>query len=575
MDKLSINSEKNQELLRRLLHDPETVDFIVQKNSFTESILQNHEVAIAYILNGRYAIAYATQQVYNEVRHSLGTGSASFNSIVLGLLGKASLQGSGIVQVQEQPFLNLKGQNVLVGFVDTGIDYTLDVFKYEDGTSKIAYIYDQSETGPPPEDYYIGVEYTNEQINEALQSDNPASVVPHTDESGHGTFLASVAAGREVGDFLGAAPDAEIIMVKLRKARPYYLNLFSVPPEQEFAYESSAIMLGVDYILSRARMLKKPVAICLGLGSNFGSHDAYTLFEEYLSDISGLPGVCLCIAAGNESQAKHHTEGTISAQGETQNIDIKVGENAGDFLVGVWTNVSDRVSVAVRSPTGEFVPRVPPIAGRTSETKLKLEDAAVQIAYFFPFEGTGSQLSAVRIINATQGIWTITVFGDLILDGTYHSWLPLTGFVSPNVEFLSTNPNFTVTVPATMNGAIVCGAYNYRTNSLYSATSWGPSRTGELAPDLVAPGVNISGYFPYGLGAMDGTSVAAAITAGASALLLQWGLVRGNDPTISSYQIRAYLIRGCNRSENMVYPNNRWGYGSLNLLNSFQLMRET
>ena len=150
----------------------------------------------------------------------------------------------------------------------------------------------------------------------------------------------------------------------------------------------------------------------------------------------------------------------------------------------------------------------------------------------------------------------------------------MTGFISPTVEFLAANPNYTITVPASLTGGIVCGAYNFRTDSLYPMSSWGPTRVGGLATDLVAPGVDVTGYFPGGQGMMSGTSIAAAITTGASALMLQWGIVRGNDIALSTYQIRAYLIRGCNRDENMVYPNNRWGYGRLNLFRSFQLMRE-
>lgn len=250
-----------------------------------------------------------------------------------------------------------------MGIVDTGIDYTLDTFRYEDGTSKIISIYDQTAEGEPPPGYYMGVEYTNEQINAALASDNPLEIVPVSDPSGHGTFLASIAAGREDNGFVGAAPDAELIVVKLRKARPYYLDLFSVPAEQENAFESNAIILGIDYILNRAFALGKPVAICIGLGSNFGTHTSFSIFEEYLTDISNLAGVCLCIAAGNESQARHHTMGQVSAQAETYDIDIKAGENAGDILVSIWTGVSDRVSVSIRSPTGELVPRIPPRSG--------------------------------------------------------------------------------------------------------------------------------------------------------------------------------------------------------------------
>lgn len=569
-----INSEENQALLKRLINDPAALDFIVRRNAFTENLIQTYEIAVAIVVDGRYLICYTTPDVFDDFAKVLGAGAISSISIVLGTLDRPALEASGITQIHRQPFLDLRGQGVIVGIVDTGIDYTLDVFRYEDGTSKIISIFDQAAVGDPPPGYYIGVEYTREQINAALASDNPFEIVPVNDPTGHGTFLASIAAGREDNGFVGAAPDAELIVVKLRKARPYYLDLFSVPPEQENAFASNAVILGIDYIINRAQALGKPVAICIGLGSNFGTHTSFSIFEEYLTDISNLAGVCLCIAAGNESQARHHTMGRITSAGETYDIDIKAGENAGDIFISIWTGVSDRVSVSIRSPTGELIPRVPPRSGLLNETQLLLERSAVRVTYFFPIEGLGGQLTTVKIIDATAGIWTITIHGDIILDGNFHSWLPMTGFVSPTVEFLAANPNYTITVPAALHGGIVCGAYNYRTASLYALSSWGPTRTEVLAPDLVAPGVDIVGYSPGGKGVMSGTSVAAAITTGASALMLQWGILKGNDPAMSTYQIRAYLIRGCNRDENHTYPNNRWGYGSLNLFRAFELMRE-
>ncbi len=177
--------------------------------------------------------------------------------------------------------------------------------------------------------------------------------------------------------------------------------------------------------------------------------------------------------------------------------------------------------------------------------------------------------------NATPGIWTITVYGDLILDGTFHAWLPITSLASPGVEFLAAIPNYTVTVPSTAIGIISCGAYNITDKSLYPNSSWGPTRTDLMAPDLVAPGVNVGGVFPTGYGTMSGTSAAVAIVAGACALMLQWGIVQGNDIGMSTYKIRAYLIRGCSRSPTLLYPNAQWGYGALDLVQTFNLMRET
>ena len=565
----------NKPSLSEFLNSPNTVDFIVRRSDYFENFLKNTpEIRITYPISNRYLIGYIDKKDLENVREKFGSGYISARPKVLGLLDRQSLEAAGITQVQEQPFLDLRGQGVLIGFVDTGIDYTNEVFKYEDGTSKIQFIFDQTGTGPVPEGLAVGAEYTNAQINEALKADDPYSIVPQKDEVGHGTFLASIAAGREVGDFIGAAPDAELIVVKLKGARPYYRELYLVPSEQQNAYESTAAIVGVDYIIRKAQELGKPVAICIGLGTNLGSHDGFSIFEEYLSGISSLSGTCVCVAAGNESQAKHHTRGILLKSGNEQNIDIKVGDGAGSVYVSILNTASDRLSVAVKSPTGEIVGRVPAKSGTVFQAKLILEKSTVIVEYYFPVEGSSGQSTVVKILNATPGIWTIVVYGDIILDGTYSAYLPITGFVSPNVEFLTPVPNYTVTVPSTAIGPIPVGAYNSLSNSLYSKTSWGPTRIPTLSPSFVAPGVGVGGFYPTGYGTMDGTSVSTAITAGACALMLQWGIVDNNDPSISTYQIRAFLIRGCERDENVVYPNNQWGYGKLNLLNSFNLMRE-
>jgi len=561
--------------IQKFLDSPDTVGFVVRGSDEIDRLIsENPEIIATQTLAGRYVVCYTTVENYPHVLDQLGTSYLSSIALMMGPLGRPGLEAAGILPIQQQPYLSLRGRGVLIGFVDTGIDYTQQVFRYEDGTSKIRYLYDQSITSTPPEGFFIGTEYTNEQINQALQSKNPYDVVPSRDIAGHGTFLASVAAGREVGDFIGAAPEAELIVVKLKKARPYGLRLFAVPKEQENAFSSIAVMIGVEYVLRKAQELERPVVICLGIGTNSGSHDGFSIFEEYLSGVANLSGVCMCIAAGNESQSRHHTKGIVAATGETQNIDVKVGNQPADFFISIWNSVSDKMSVSVTSPTGEYIARIPPKTGNIQTTDLILERSHVRVANYFPLEGSGGQLATVRVLSATPGIWTITMHGDIILDGTFNAWLPMTGFVSPDVEFLAANPYYTVTVPSTATGAISCGAYNSENDSLYLNTSWGPTRIEIMAPDLVAPGVGIQGIYPTGSGTMSGTSAAAAITAGACALMMQWGIVQGNDVSISTHQIRAYLIRGCNRMQTVSYPNPQWGYGTLNLFQSFNLMRE-
>lgn len=564
------------EALKAFINSPDTVDFVIRGSNNLDALLkENPEIVPTQTLAGRYVVCYSNKKDFNQAIEKLGTSYVSTLSIVLGLLDRPDLDAAGILKMQQQPYLDLKGRGVLIGIVDTGIDYTQPVFRYEDGTSKIQYIFDESEIGTPPEDFYIGQEYTNEQINQALKAEDPYTVVPQKDTVGHGTFLASVAAGRESENFVGAAPDAELIIVKLKKARPFYLNLFAVPENQENAFGSTAVMIGVEYIIRKARELDRPVVICLGIGTNFGSHDGFSIFEEYLSGVGNLIGVCVCIAAGNESQARHHTQGRIAAKGASQNIDVRVAEESSAVYAAIWNSVSDRLSVSLRSPSGELVESLSRRSGRIAITKLLIEHSTVRVVYYFPLEGSGGQLTVVRVVNATPGIWTIIVHGDIILDGTFHAWLPLTGFVTPGVEFLAADPHYTVTVPSTTIGAIKCGAYNVTGSSLYPPSSWGPTRIQIMAPDLVAPGMNVGGIYPTGPGTMSGTSVAAAMTAGACALLMQWGIVQGNDVTMSTYQIRAYLIRGCGRNPALTYPNTQWGYGTLDLMQTFNLMRET
>ena len=559
------------------IHAPDTVDFVTRAtDAFFEYAHKSDEIVVGQMLSGRYVLCYVKAENFYKLGEALGAAFVSSASVVLGLLDRPALEAAGVSQVHSQPYLNLKGRGVLVGFLDTGIDYTQEVFRYEDGASRIQYIYDQTAEGEPPSGFLLGREYSKADIDAALASADPYALVPERDESGHGTFLASVAAGRQTEEFTGAAPDAEIIAVKLRTARPFYRERYCVPPEQENAYESSAVMLGVEYILKKARELGRPVVICIGLGTNAGSHDGASVFEEYLGNVSIQKGVCLCAAAGNEAEARHHTGGVLQPGEKPGRIDLKVGDQAGDVYLGIWNTVADRLSVSVRSPSGELVGRVPARSGITpaADVKLVLEAARVQIEYHFPVEGSGGQLSIIRILGATPGIWTIQLHGDVLLSGQYHAWLPITGFVSPSVEFLSAAPDYTITSPASAVGVICCGAYDSAGKSLYAKSSRGPAWDGRILPDMVAPGVGVGGIYPYGPGLMSGTSAAAAVLAGVCALLLQWGDREGNDPSMSTYQIRAYLIRGCLRRPDMDYPNNQWGYGSVQLMQSFHLMRE-
>ncbi len=560
--------------LEEFVMRPEVVDFV----TWYSVGLERHQQAIPHlklgkVLFGLFAIWYTTKDQLNNVLADIGVSNASCYPRLMGQLSTLDLESSGIAAVQQQPFLNLTGRGVLVGIVDTGIDFTKESFIYEDGTTKIKSIWDQSLTGNIPEGFSFGAEFTETDINRALAGSEPRLEVPHRDNVGHGTFLASVMAGRQSGVHIGAAPDADLVVVKLKKAKEYYLDLYRIPKEEENVFESTDLMLGIEYILEMGQKLNMPVAICIAVGSNIGGHDGHSVLEQYLERASNRRGICIIAAAGDESHLGHHTMATIRATGAFEDVEVKVGENVAGIFLDIWNTAPDRMSVSVISPTGEVVGRIPARPGTVYETKLVLEKSVVEIRYFSPIEGLSSQETTITIKEPTPGIWIVRVHGDIILEGSFHIWLPM--LCHESVAFMEPVPNYTVTVPATSHGVIACGAYNSKNKSLYAASSWGPTRIhNEILPDLVSPGVGVEGVYPTGDGKMNGTSVAAALTAGAAALMLEWGVVRQNEIAMNTYIIKAFLIRGCERDLGVVYPNNQWGYGRLNLMNSFTLLRE-
>lgn len=553
---------------------PNTISLFIRNGSLgSEYFLQEHNIREGTALEGDFFIDYVDRSEVDSIISEIGVDELNMFPIVMGLLDQRDLESAGIIETQRHSQLDLRGRGTLIGFIDTGIDYTNSVFKYEDGTSKINFIWDQTIRGNAPEGFHFGSEYSKEQINSALAAENPLEIVPHRDTVGHGTFLASVSAGRESGDYVSAAPEAEIIAVKLKKAAPFFYERYLIPEWQENTYASSDFLLGVQYVINKAEELGRPVAICIAVGSNLGGHDGFSMIEEYLTRVSNNNGIAIVCAAGNESQAGHHTDGRITSNGESQNTELVVGNRSEDIYMTLWNGASDRLAVSIKSPTGEVIPRIPVRPGSSYSTNLVLERSRVTIQYFLPSRGSGDQNTIIKIFHPTPGIWTVTVHGEIIINGSYHFWLPLTGFVDPDTAFLTPTPNFTIVTPAAAVGVVTCGAYDSRNNSLYINSSWGPTRLPMMSPDLVAPGVDVGGYYPTGYGQMRGTSVAAAITAGACALMLQWGVVDENEVALSSNSIRANLIRGCTRDRAVEYPNVQWGYGRLNLFNSLSIMR--
>lgn len=561
-----------QESLADFIRRADTVDFMaISSSRLLQYVKTRPYIHLGPLLDFDYRIGYTDTGHIEAVFRDLGSDFVGFFPRILSPLGQQSNDAAGITPVLEQPYLGISGAGVLLGIIDSGIDYTQSVFRHADGSTRILSLWDQTLEGARGEGLPYGAEFLEETINRALRSEDPLAIVPSVDEEGHGTFLASVAAGSRVDEFIGTAPATSLLVVKLRRAHPYYIKKFLLPEAEQALYSSSDLLMGADYIFAQAQQRNMPVVLCLGLGSNLSGHDGNTPVEDYLSLMLQKNGLACVTAGGNESNEKHHTQGSIGQSGEMESIPLRVGGRAASFTIGIFAASFDRISVGITSPSGEVVSRVPFKLGLQFQTELTIDRTRISIAYY----KDSSSVIILGFEEAKEGIWEINLYGDSILSGVYHAWLPITGQVSPLVEFMRPVPEFTVVYPATSLRTTTCGAYNSRNNTLYVSSSWGPTRLPRMTPDLVAPGVEVGGVYPAGAGLMTGTSAAAAVAAGATALLLEWGIVQGRMRAMDGDTARLLLIGGAKRDEGILYPNTRWGFGKLDLYGSFLRMKES
>lgn len=482
-----------------------------------------------------------------------------------------NLAAMGNIRVQNPP-LSLQGSGVVVGFIDTGIRYQSDVFRRSDGSSRIMAIWDQTiQDGEPPDGFQYGTEYMRLDIDRALSSGTPELIVPSTDTDGHGTRMASAAVGSILGQGLtyrGAAPQADIAVVKLKGAkqylRDYYLIADGVP-----AYQENDIMEAVKYLERMAIALRRPVVIVLGLGTSQGSHNGTSPLDSYLNIVAGRRSRAVVVCGGNEGDKEHHYEGVVPDVTE-----IRVAEETKGFCMELWGNLPDTYAVQLRSPGGETSQEID-FRNRTDrEIDFVFERTRIIVTNVIVERNSGEQLIFFRFENPTPGIWNLRVFSSEEGQngmGAFHIWLPITDFLETNVTFLAPSPNVTLTEPANAQQVISVSAYNGISDSWFPQSGRGFTKNGHIKPDLSAPGVQVSTV----LGPATGSSMAAALAAGCVAQFMEWAVVDGNVPTVASRGVKSYLIRGADRSDNIVYPDNRWGFGKISISGTFEMLART
>ena len=455
------------------------------------------------------------------------------------------------------------------------MDYTNPMFLNEDGSSRILAIWDQTiQTGLPPAGFQYGTEYTQADINRALESEDPFSVVPSRDVNGHGTAMAGVAAGSKVRGGLtyqGAAPEADIVIVKLKECKQYFRDFYLIPQGVP-AFQENDIMLAVQYADTFADTFRRPIVICLGLGTNSGDHSGSSALSRYLEFVAVKRSRAVVVGGGNEGNSRHHYQGNLdlpTGGNNTVAVEVRVEQGARGFLLELWGNVPDVFTVSVRSPGGETIP--PLRLGITDSITYGFvyERTSVTVAGTLVEPASGEELIQLRVQDPTPGIWNFLVQASgEVHNGVFHMWLPISQFLSAPVYFLESTPYITLTEPAMALDVISVSAYDAANNSFYIDSGRGFSRTGAIRPDFAAPGVDVFTF----RGKESGTSMAAAITAGAVAQFMQWAVVNGNNPLVESREIKNYFIRGASRSNGVIYPNRDWGYGRLNMVGTFDAL---
>lgn len=488
-----------------------------------------------------------------------------------------SLERSRVTAIQNNPNFALYGQGVVVGFVDTGIDYTHPAFINADNTTRLISIWDQTiqEGGTPPAGFSHGAAYSKAQINSALRSRDPLAIVPSVDENGHGTMLAGIAAGNAdpANDFSGVASESELIVVKLKQAKPYNRQIFGVP-EDVTCYQESDLLMGVNYVVRLARELQKPLVLCIGIGTSQGGHDSQGVSSGYLDFLVQIPHLAIAVAGGNEGNKRRHFSGSVSSGSDGTGFELTIGQNENDFAMEVWQNSPQRLAIEAISPTGEIIPRIPPTLNECRSFQLVFENSTLWINNMVLEEVSGDQMILIRFRNPQPGLWRFRLINLDQMDADFNVWLPAGNLISEETFLLNSTPDVTLTSPGNTWFTCVASAYNPGNDSIVLESSRGYTRTGMIKPDIAAPGYEITcPDLNGGYTSATGTGAAAAHTAGIVAMILEWAVVRGNYTTITGRDIQRILLRGADRIPEITYPNPSWGYGAIDVMGIFQSLR--
>lgn len=535
-------------------YDKETNQWeVIFRYSGTLDTIKRSETTVIEPLSMGYAIAYIKE---NELDTFSRNEQVIFIEKPKNLLlnRQPSIAASCMLSVKNPP-LSLTGRGVFVAVIDTGIDIFHPDFIDDDGNTKIYELWDQTVSGTPPSPFVNGNVYTREEINAVLHSENGRRMFESRDNSGHGTHVASICAGRN-----GVAPEAELIVVKLGDTR-----------ERGFP-RTTQMMTALQYVISTSSKLTKPVAINISYGHNYGDHRGNSLLETFVSQITGQWKCSICIGTGNEGNSGRHKQGKIAAK--TENILFDIAPFEQNLNLQIWKDFVDTFQMVLISPSGTRHE----ITDQQGKSQYMYGNTMIFVYNGYPTPYNVRQEIYFSFIPMEgeyieSGQWELQISPVDIRNGEYQMWLPVSAGSNQETRFLEPDKVFTLTIPSTARNVISVGAYDVRYQTYADFSGRGDQKFCVNKPDLVASGVGILAAAPGGGESVrSGTSMATPFVTGSSALLMEWGIVRGNDLYLYGERIKAYLRRGARKINGFNnYPNNEIGYGRLCVAESLMI----
>ncbi len=415
--------------------------------------------------------------------------------------------------------------------------------------------------------------YSKEEIDRALQSDNPLNLVPVTDSNGHGTRVARIAAGslafqgdtaqyqdQRLDEDLGAAPEASLVIVKLKEAKQYLKDFYQIR-EGAVCFQESDLLCAIDFLERFALEQDVPMVMGIALGTNQGDHSGRSPLGNTLKRLSWEVGFAMVGGTGNEGDKRHHYRGKTSISESYKDVEIRVAEQTKGFTLEIWGEIPTVYTVEIVSPLGERIPRLPIRQNQSERFQFIFEGTDLSIDFRLVSMMEGAELIFMRFQNPSSGIWKIRVYGSGTRNGIFDMWLPMTEFMEGDTYFLEPDPDVTLTEPFCAEDAFCVGAYDAITNAANSSSGRGYNRLGIVKPDVAAAEDSF------------GSSGASALAVGAAALLMEWGIIRGNDTLMDGIKIKNYFILGAQRSGLGEYPNTVWGYGELNIYETLRALQ--